>query len=105
MSDATMGTPDVNGAYQATPRAELLQRLMSSTTPKNELEWFARDEINRLHQEMERAWGIIANAYGGNWDLAPPASGWQKAAERWRDEAWHRVVSSIERNEEKIDAP
>lgn len=32
----------------------------------------------------EAAWGIIANAYGGNWDLATPD--WRDAAERWREE-------------------
>ena len=29
------------------------------------------------------AWGIIANAYGGNWDEA--SDEWRGAAERWRD--------------------
>lgn len=33
----------------------------------------------------EEAWGLIANAYGGDWELASEASGWKKAAERWRD--------------------
>lgn len=32
---------------------------------------------------LEWAWGIIANASGGNWDLEQPA--WQEAAARWRD--------------------
>jgi len=32
----------------------------------------------------EAAWGLIANAYGGNWGDAPDA--WRGAAERWRDE-------------------
>lgn len=32
---------------------------------------------------IETAWGIIANAFGGNWDLASPE--WRQAAERWRD--------------------
>ena len=36
---------------------------------------------------LESAWGIIANAYGGDWDTAPPE--WRKAAERWRDKVWH----------------
>lgn len=34
---------------------------------------------------LEAAWGIIANAYGGDWSLASEASGWKKAAEKWRD--------------------
>ena len=32
---------------------------------------------------LEDAWGIIANAYGGNWDMAPVS--WRTAAERFRD--------------------
>ena len=35
---------------------------------------------------LETAWGIIANAHGGDWDAASEASGWRAAAERWRDE-------------------
>ncbi len=36
-----------------------------------------RDEL------LEYAWGIIANAYGGDWDLATVQ--WKSAAEKWRD--------------------
>jgi len=32
----------------------------------------------------ETAWGLIANAYGGDWDKA--SSEWRQAAERWRDQ-------------------
>lgn len=32
----------------------------------------------------EAAWGLIANAYGGNWSEAPDE--WHGAAARWRDE-------------------
>ncbi|RLI67092.1 hypothetical protein DRO91_10725 [Candidatus Heimdallarchaeota archaeon] len=35
---------------------------------------------------LELAWGLIANAYEGDWDKAPESTGWKKAAERWRDE-------------------
>ena len=38
------------------------------------------------HGTME-AWGIIANAFGGNWNLASPE--WREAAERWRDRWLH----------------
>lgn len=41
---------------------------------------------------METAWGIIANAHGGNWNLATDE--WRTAAERWRDEVWHPSLSS-----------
>lgn len=32
---------------------------------------------------LEAAWGIIANTYGGDWELA--SDDWKDAAERWRD--------------------
>jgi len=32
---------------------------------------------------IEYAWGIIANAFGGNWEQATPE--WRQAAEVWRD--------------------
>ena len=37
----------------------------------------------------EAAWGLIANAWNGNWDEAP--WDWQVAAERWRD-AYHETL-------------
>ena len=43
------------------------------------------------HIGMELAWGLIANAYRGDWDSAPPD--WKKAAERWRDEHWHPLLA------------
>ncbi len=53
------------------------------------------DEIERLRKSEELAWGLIANAYGGNWDLASEASGWEAAAIRWRD-AYHATSPSLE---------
>jgi len=50
-------------------------------------------EIVRLQDSEHAAWGIIANAYGGNWDLASKASGWKAAAERWRDD-YHKHMPS-----------
>ncbi len=32
---------------------------------------------------LDLAWGLIANASGGNWKLESPE--WVAAAERWRD--------------------
>jgi hypothetical protein len=40
-------------------------------------------EIYELQNLVDSAWGIIANAYGGDWALA--SKGWKAAAERWRD--------------------
>lgn len=40
---------------------------------------------------LEAAWGIIANAFHGNWDEASPE--WREAAENWRD-AYHRTLAN-----------
>ena len=38
----------------------------------------------REHDDLlELAWGLIANANGGDWDRATPT--WHSAAIRWRD--------------------
>ena len=50
--------------------------------------WAKQTEMLDL---LEAAWGIIANSYGGDWDLASPQSGWKEAAERWRDE-YHALL-------------
>lgn len=38
---------------------------------------------------LETAWGIIANAGGGNWKLETPE--WQAAAARWREQYFARL--------------
>ncbi len=52
----------------------------------------AADRIDELEAESKRrldalelAWGLIANAWGGD----RPDSVWCDAAARWRDESWH----------------
>ena len=47
-----------------------------------------------MDRATEIAWGIIANAYGGDWHLASPM--WREAAERWRDE----FVTAVSESEE-----
>lgn len=44
----------------------------------------------RLMRALELAWGIIANAGGGDWTRESPE--WQAAAARWRDEEWHPAL-------------
>lgn len=46
-----------------------------------------------LMASMETAWGIIANAHGGDWSKAAPE--WKRAAERWRDEDWHVALDAL----------
>ena len=52
------------------------------------------EEVDRLEESEELAWGLIANAYGGNWDLASETSGWKDAAVRWRDNYHAHLPSS-----------
>lgn len=40
-------------------------------------------ENSELAEMLELAWGIIANAHGGDWLTASPE--WKEAAGRWRD--------------------
>lgn len=49
-------------------------------------------EIELLQKSEETAWGIIANAYGGDWDSASDV--WKQAAERWRDNYHKHLPSS-----------
>jgi len=39
---------------------------------------------------LELAWGVIANAGGGDWTTQTPE--WQEAAARWRDQ-YHAALS------------
>lgn len=43
---------------------------------------------------LETAWGVIANAGGGNWTLE--TAEWQQAAKRWRDVYNRRVAFESE---------
>ncbi len=58
----------------------------------------------RFEELIESAWGLIANAYGGNWDSASEASGWKAAAERWRG-VYHKTLPySSSKTEVPVDA-
>jgi hypothetical protein len=41
-------------------------------------------EVRRLNEALDFAWGVIANASGGDWDKEPAE--WKQAAERFRDD-------------------
>lgn len=51
----------------------------------------------------EMAWVIIANSYGGDWELASPD--WKRAAEKWRDEYHKTLPNSSDRAVEAPPAP
>ena len=42
-----------------------------------------KDRITMSYDLVEYAWGIIANAGGGDWTTQ--TDDWQKAAAKWRD--------------------
>jgi len=48
-----------------------------------------------LEDLAETAWGIIANAYGGNWDSASEASGWKAAGLRVAGVAGHKKGNRV----------
>jgi hypothetical protein len=73
---ALMGAEDDGTEAAANHAAQTLRAVLRSPEP-------AAEPVEAL----EIAWGIIANAYGGNWDLATEE--WREAAIRWRDEHWH----------------
>ncbi len=54
--------------------------------------------IVELELSEELAWGLIANAYGGEWDQA--FSNWKMAAMYWRDN-YHKTLS-VGDGDEKI---
>ena len=47
------------------------------------------DTVSTVDPIIEAAWGVIANAGGGDWTKETPE--WQEAAARWRDE-YHRAL-------------
>lgn len=50
-----------------------------------------RDRIAKLEDCIETAWGIIANAGGGDWNTQTPK--WKEAAESWRDNKFHPILN------------
>ena len=54
-----------------------------------------KDEIVKLGNILEAAWGVIANAGGGDWEKETKE--WQEAAARWRDN-YHKTLSNRMQN-------
>lgn len=50
-------------------------------------------ENKALRDCIETAWGIIANAGGGNWNTQTPE--WREAAESWRDKQFHPIMKDV----------
>ena len=58
-----------------------------------------RTRIEYLENELEKAWGLIANSYGGDWTLA--TNEWHKAAIKWRDS--YHISLNIDLSDEVED--
>ena len=65
----------------------------------------ANERAEKLEDGMEIAWGVIANACGGNWDHPCNLPGWREAAERWRDENWHAITLGLKKRNALAPAP
>lgn len=77
------------GAYNSLIEAlDRLDDMIVKSTERPNDDSISQDESERL---LDAAWGIIANSYGGDWDLASEASGWKNAAEAWRDD-YHNLL-------------
>jgi hypothetical protein len=57
------------------------------------------DELQQLREQLEIAWGVIANAGDGDWDKE--SRRWQDAAIKWRDS----YFSSLPRNNTIAEQP
>lgn len=57
------------------------------------------NRTKELADAVEMAWGLIANAYGGDWDSAKSPD-WKPAAERWRDSALPLIQGTDETPDE-----
>ena len=89
---------ELSGKIEAAQRDELEGGKMKTTE-----KWIAdelhltdhektilQSKLDGLWEAVELAWGLIANAGGGNWSKETPD--WQEAAARWRDEHWHLLL-------------
>lgn len=81
---------------QQTEIEQLKQQLEASKrlyeiTLANEIRWMLKHE--KATQELEAAWGIIANAGGGDWELESPE--WQEAAKAWRGRHFANSTTSL----------
>src|SRR5688572_2265632 len=47
------------------------------------------EKVDKYHEIMDLAWGVIANAGDGDWE--GESAGWRKAAVRWR-EKYHAML-------------
>jgi len=56
--------------------------------------------MSKKDELLEWAWGIIANAHGGDWEKA--SEDWRGAAEKWRDE-YHETRPVVTKKSDSHD--
>ncbi len=56
----------------------------------------AHDRLDQADEMLDAAWGLLANASGGDWDKEDPE--WKAAAERWRDELFRQSDAIADKN-------
>ena len=102
--------PAFKGVSGEKPSFEaILEQLEKQVDPAVNYDAALTQRVEALLEKMsgscltELAWGLIANAYGGNWDLASEASGWKAAAEKWRDD-YFKTLSKCSDVDVEVDA-
>jgi hypothetical protein len=79
-----IGTPPIEGTPKASEkRAPTVAADIRYAHPVTALQ-AELEAAQAGRKAIEFAWGIIANAHGGDWSKATPE--WREAAEKWRDE-------------------
>lgn len=54
-----------------------------------------RAKLTRAYIALDLAWGLVANAGGGDW--GKESRTWKEAAEAWRDEYWDVITADVTR--------
>ena len=73
-----------------------IQLALAPANPKRQVEGVTgpMTSLAETVKLLELAWGIIANAQGGDWEKATPE--WKAAAERWRDRYYKTIPATSE---------
>lgn len=79
--------PVPTGVFDSDGASALVGRVVAELEPhlkaSEDLLLRANDLQSRLNLCRAEAWGIIANAFGGDWEKA--SAPWREAAGQWRD--------------------
>ena len=79
-------------AKQATPHSQLIAEIMDSRVPKNEREWAAKDEIERLRRELAEAREALRRARPHlrnrqiDFEICRPSQGDTGQLQKWRND-------------------